>query len=294
MGLLQFVRENGLTSTVEEIMNRFKLWDLDSADFLSLGTGSSFSDNNEYLSVVEIAAHKEKIFHKFRANRQYRKILEHVTKSLASEYLDLIPESERALLSRLRACDSVGGPLRYKFGSYGRYSPTTIRYLYFHTQYKEYFGDLGNSKVIEIGGGFGGQAAVSLTLNPNLSWTIFDLPEVLRLQEKYLHATNPDVKVTFQTGLEITKTHGDFLISNYALSEISRDLQLKYFELVISNCTKGYMAWNTISEVENGGLALSEVLELIPGSNYVDEVPLSSPGNVIVYWGNDELTAQLI
>jgi putative sugar O-methyltransferase len=237
------------------------------------------------LSIVEIAARDEKVFAKFRANRQYRKILEHVTKSLALEYLGLIPQDERHLLSSLIRCDTVGGPLRCRFRNYGRYSPTTIRYLYFFTQYQKYFGDLANFKVIEIGGGFGGQAAVSLTLNPGVSWTIFDLPEVLALQEKYLYSTNPDAKIEFQSGLEISKTHGDLLISNYALSEISRELQLKYIELVVSNCPKGYMAWNTISEKDGGGLTLSEVLELIPGSTYIDEVPRSSPGNVIVYWG---------
>lgn len=285
MSLLRFIRENGLGSTIEEIANRSKLWDLDDKEFQNLGSGSSFSDNREYLSIVEVAAQNERIFHKFRSNRQYRKILEHVTKSLAEEYLRLIPESERKDLFKLYECDVVGGPLRYRFRNYGRFSPTTIRYLFFNAQYKKYFGELTNFNVIEIGGGFGGQAAVSLTLDPTISWTIFDLPEVLTLQEKYLSAVNLGGRVNLQSGLKISVTSGDLLISNYALSEISRDLQLKYFKSVVSNCQNGYMAWNTISEKESGGLTLSEVLDLIPGSKYVDEIPNSSPGNVIIYWG---------
>jgi len=286
LSLLSFIRENGLGSFIEEIANRSKLWDLDESEFQNLGSGSSFSDNREYLSIVEVAAQNEHIFQKFRSNRQYRKILEHVTKSLAEEYLKLIPETEKKNLIKLNECDVIGGPLRYRFGNYGLFSPTTIRYLFFNAQYKKYFGELTNLNVIEIGGGFGGQAAVSLKLNPTISWTIFDLPEVLTLQEKFLSAVNLRGRVNFQSGLKISVARGDLLISNYALSEISRDLQLKYFKLVVSNCQKGYMAWNTISEKENGGLTLTEVLNMIPGSNYVDEIPNSSPGNVIIYWGN--------
>ena len=286
MGLLKFVRENGLYSTFEEVKNRLKIWDLDQDDFLNVGTGSSFSDNREYLSIVEIATQNDEVFNKFRSNRQYRKILEHVTKSLASEYLKLIPDSDRNLLAKLTQCDIVGGPLRYKFKNLGRYSPTTIRYLYFHTQYQKHFGELEKFRVVEIGGGFGGQAAVSLTLNPHASWTIFDLPEVLALQDKYLRSAAPGTEESFKSGLELSRTEGDLLLSNYALSEISRELQIKYFDLVVSNCPRGYMAWNTISEKENGGLSLSEVLKLIPGSRFVAEYPLSSPGNVFVYWGN--------
>lgn len=289
MRLLQFIRQNGLASTIEEVANRSKLWDLDESEFQNLGSGSSFSDNREYLSIVEVATQSELVFHKFRSNRQYRKILEHVTKRLAMEYLGSIPEAERRLLLELTECDVVGGPLRYRFRKYGHYSPTTIRYLFFNAQYRKYFGELTDFKVIEIGGGFGGQAAVSLTLDPTISWTIFDLPQVLALQEKYLSAVNLKGRVNFESGLDIRRTQGDLLISNYALSEISRDLQITYFDSVVTNCQRGYMAWNTISEKVNGGLTLSEVLEMIPGSKYVEEVPSSSPGNVIIYWGQADV-----
>lgn len=45
------------------------------------------------------------------------------------------------------------------------------------------------------------------------------------------------------------------------------------------------MAWNTISEVQRGGLSLLEILELIPGSTAHAEMPLSSVGNKIITWG---------
>lgn len=282
-----FAQENGILSVFEESLNRLKLWDLGNEDFVNVGSGSSFSDNNEYLSIVRLASSDDKVFKKFRANRQYRKILEHVTKSLGYLYLESVGHKIglKASFSKLNHCDRLGGPIRYWFKNIGLYSPTTIRYFYFHSEMERVFGDLSGLRVIEIGGGFGGQAAVSTTLNSGIGWTIFDLPEVLVLQQKYVSRANPNANIAFCSGLDIVETHGDLLSSNYALSEISRDLQLEYINKVILKCKKGYMEWNTISEVQRGGLSLLEILELIPGSTAHDEMPLSSVGNKIITWG---------
>ncbi len=287
MSWMSFARQNGVLSVFEECLARLNLWDLSENQIMNVGSGSSFSDNEEYLSIVLLAASDDAIFRKFRANRQYRKILEHVPKSLGSLYLDAMKSNGEVMdkISNLHKCDSVGGPIRYRFKNLGFYSPTTIRYVYFHTQMEKLFGDLTGLRVIEIGGGFGGQAAVSTTINTKLKWTIFDLPEVTILQQKYLAKVNPDVNVIFSSGLEIKETYGDILLSNYALSEISRELQLEYLNKVVLNCERGYMAWNTISELQGGGLTLAEVLDLIPGSRAEEESPLSSEGNKIVFWG---------
>ena len=273
---MSFARQNGLLSVFEECLARLNLWDLSESEIVDLGSGSSFSDDKEYLSIVLLASSDDAIFKKFRSNRQYRKILEHVTKSLGSLYLDAMESDSEVMdkISMLHRCDSVGGPIRYRFKNLGLYSPTTIRYVYFHTQMEKLFGDLTWLRVIEIGGGFGGQAAVSTTINTKMKWTIFDLPEVMILQQKYLAQANPGINVTFNSGLEIDETYGDILLSNYALSEISRELQLEYINKVLLNCARGYMAWNTISEHQGGGLTLAEVLDLIPGSRAEDELPL--------------------
>jgi hypothetical protein len=83
VSLRSFAQENGILSTFEESLARFKLWDLGKNDFVDIGSGSSFSDNKEYLSIVLLASSDDKVFSRFRADRQYRKILEHVTKLLA-------------------------------------------------------------------------------------------------------------------------------------------------------------------------------------------------------------------
>ena len=286
MGLYSFIRENGLFSTIEEILVRQKLWDLPTYMFSNLGNATSYSDNAEYLSVVQLAASDDDVFEKFRSNRQYRLILEHVTKSLGNLYLDALDQDSQRSFGRLRDCDVTGGPLRYNFKGLGKFSPTTLRYVYFHNEIMNLFGSLDGFKVLEIGGGFGGQAAVSTTLSDSLSWAIFDLPEVLSLQKRYLGRVGDLTKFSFKSGIVIDRAYGDLLISNYALSEIEKNLQLEYLNKVALNCSRGYMVWNTISEEHSGGLRLSEILEIIPGSKAIDEIPLSSPGNKIIYWGN--------
>lgn len=288
MNLVNYARKNGVIRTVEEVFSRFRLWDLGEDKSFSLGTGSSFSDNPDYLSIVVMASNDEQVFKKFRSNREYRKILEHVTRQLGEDYIKEFSDKGdlKKTLSLLKNCDRTGGPVQYYFRGVGFYSPTTIRYAFVHSQLEQKFGSLGGLRVLEIGGGFGGQAAVSSTLTRNLDWVIFDLPDVLALQSRYLSRVNPNTTVAFRSGLHISPTEGDLLISNYALSEISRELQMEYLHKVVLNCKRGYMAWNTISEKEIGGLSLLEVLDLIPGASAVAEKPLSDPGNVIIVWGS--------
>jgi hypothetical protein len=288
---LHFLKRNGLFDSFEELLERRKLWDIGKHDLNSLGSNSSFSDNDEYLSIVKLASESDEVFNVFRANRQYRKILEHVTKELGNQYLDAvrgIDTNFKDLFKTVSAVDNLGGPLKYRFFSLGRVSPTTIRYVFVHLKLRELFGSLENREVLEIGGGFGGQAAVSTYLTPNLVWSIYDLPEVTHLQNKFMRMLNPKAAISYLSGTKIIENSGDLLISNYALSEVSRKLQLEYFSKVIRNCPMGFMAWNLISERSGDGLSIKEVLDLIPNSLAIDEYPLTDSGNKFIVWGHSQ------
>lgn len=288
MKTLHFLKQNGLLDSFEELLARTKLWDISDRDLKSLAQNSSFSDNNEYLSIVNLASDNDEVFIKFRANRQYRKILEHVTKSVGNQYLKEVRGLDlkyKELFETVSPLNNLGGPLKYRFSNLGRVSPTTIRYVYVHLKLMELFGSSEIKRVLEIGGGFGGQAAVSTYLTPDLNWSIYDLPEVSRLQSKFIHTINPKANVSYLSGINIQENSGDLLISNYALSEISRKLQLEYISKVVQNCAKGYMVWNLISERTGDGLNVQEVLNLIPNSRAIDEYPLTDNGNKIIVWG---------
>jgi hypothetical protein len=288
MKYLHFIRMFGIFAFIEEFLERRKLWDLQKHDSLVSADSSSFSDTREYVSIVSMAADNQETFSRFRSNRQYRKILEHVTKDLGYKYLSEIKDLEKEyanLFSKVKYVDLVGGPLRYRFKQLGKLSPTTIRYMHVHLQLRKLFGSLEGYRVIEIGGGFGGQAALSTSLETNLLWLIYDLPSAIKLQQRVTDNLGLSTKISFSSGLDLVPNSGDLLISNYALSEISRNLQLEYIRLVIQNCPKGYMTWNLISERNGDGLSVTEVLGLIPNSIVYDEFPLTDEGNKIIIWG---------
>ena len=75
-----------------------------------------------------------------------------------------------------------------------RVSGTLLRYFKFATDLKALFGDLKGKHLIEIGVGFGGQAAAIAHVFPELgSYTLLDLPEPLRLAQTYLKHAGPSI-----------------------------------------------------------------------------------------------------
>ena len=79
----------------------------------------------------------------------------------------------------------------------------------------------------------------------------------------------------------------DLVISNYAFSELNRNVQKLYLENVLQKTSRGYITWNNLSFKKLGGYSLAELLDLLPGSRYRDENPLTAIGNVIITWNNN-------
>jgi len=143
---------------------------------------------------------------------------------------------------------------------------------------------MAKMNIAEIGGGFGGQAAVLRKLSSFKSYTIYDLPEVHELQSKFLKANDSESGVLYADGRIAPSGNFDLVISNYAVSELKRELQVAYFENVVKTSTHGYLTWNLISQNRLGGLSVNEVLQFIPGANVTEESPLTDEGNVLITW----------
>lgn len=75
------------------------------------------------------------------------------------------------------------------------------------------------------------------------------------------------------------------MISNYAFSELTREVQDIYLDRVILKSQSGYITWNSLSYDMMDGYALNELLEKIPNSFTIPEEPLTSPNNCIIVWG---------
>jgi putative sugar O-methyltransferase len=181
--------------------------------------------------------------------------------------------------------DQVGKPRKFRFKPYGTFSPTLLRYLKVYLDLEKFFGSLRNLNIVEIGIGFGGQASLIRLLSKPLSYTLYDIPPVLGLAQKFIEEIEASGNFTFLDGRNPEPSDPDLVISNYAFSELNRELQDQYLQNVVLKSARGYITWNNLSEKTLGGYSLAELIRLIPDSQIHPERPNTSECNAIIVWG---------
>ena len=142
--------------------------------------------------------------------------------------------------------------------------------------------------IAEIGCGYGGQTLVSNTLNNYLNFTLFDLEDVNSLIKRYLNNFILNGSFTYITLNEFNgEKKFDLVVSNYAFSELPKELQIKYIEKVLIHSDRGYLTMNSGLFEENLGnkLSLNEIKEYIPNLEIYTEEPMTGPNNYIIVWG---------
>lgn len=180
----------------------------------------------QYRAACKLAAIDDKAFANFRNDPHIACVIENTTKEWSDKALE-------------------------KMG----YTPTMVRYWYiWHLIETNLPGwndwiEYNRSHIIEIGGGYGGQAEVISRIT-NGHYTIIDLPEVVELQKKYLLSRSiADVKFSIDTQTilypdQSTKRYPNLCISWCAWSELSRELREEYAEKVISKCDHLFICSN--------------------------------------------------
>lgn len=260
----------------------------------NMKAGTSDSEITFYLSNLRKTLSDNSRLKNFRRPYNYREILEHVDYELGQKYLDKIlgQLGDRALdvISINLANDLFGNPVRYKFGNVGRISPTTLRYISTAVDIEREIGIKSQDAVVEIGVGYGGQAAVLRRMFGVSNYTFFDLPEVLELSARFLKEIGIDLEVSNGELFNVSRSF-DVTISNYAFSELSRDLQESYLENVLLKSRRGYMIMNSgrtnVTGRSRGKLQLDELLTLLPNSRVKEEEPLTGPDNYVLLWGSN-------
>jgi len=223
----------------------------------------------------------------------YREILEHLGYKEGKEYLErieyLISKEDAVRLVALNvANDLFGSPITFNYRDYGYVSPTTLRYISTALEIANHFEVSSSTSIVEIGCGYGGQAAVVSRTFGVKDYTFFDLPQVLDLINRYLQVIEPGLVVKRGNFGQKTKSW-DLAISNYAFSELSRDLQLNYLEEILTKCKSGFMTMN--SGVSNktgrstGKLTIDEIRQHLPNLRIIEEAPLTGPDNYVIVWG---------
>jgi hypothetical protein len=249
---------------------------------------TSVTDHVDYTSFCALAAANAAAFASFKREPVYREVLEHVTCAQGAAYLERVLEQSPELVplfDRFRENDRLGSPHTCAYGEHGRFSPTTLRYVKVLSDLLLLFGPLDGLRIVEVGGGYGGQCFVIRSAAEPASYTLVDLDESRALQETYLARLGVH-GVRFLPPGERDGGGSDLVISNYAFSELRRDVQERYLEQVLRPSARGYVTCNWVSPPDFRPYSRAELLAAIPGSRFLHEVPLTAADNAVLVWGD--------
>jgi hypothetical protein len=270
---------------LDEMQNRAASWDVPIQDW---STNGSLSNAPSYLNACKAAVSSDETFSKFRSCRSYRKILEHVPPRTGEKYLRQLKKSDvpYQTLRNLVPEINLGRPATYHFRTIGKISPTSIRYAKVHNDIRNIFGDLTDYNILEIGCGYGGLALQMMSAESLHSFDIADLEVVESLAQKYVQKIIPESGKILRIARKIEYKTIDLVISNYAFSELTRELQDDYLERYILKSKRGYMIYNHINPPEFKSYSALDFCELVPGAEIIEEVPKTDNTNVLIIWGH--------
>lgn len=275
-GFVDYYRNSHLAWNASELVNNF-----------SRSNASSISDETPYIYLCKLAVENELVFSKFKSSFEYRGILEHCYFTQGRDYLKMI-NSNSEIMTNLREVVSVdnGMPYTYFYKGLGRVSPTQIRYAKVLQDIEVLFGGLNNLTIAEIGVGYGGQAIHILNRWAPKNYFVYDLEWPAKLMSKNLKQSSLKLSIQPEIRNWNEKIAVDLVLSNYAFSELFRDVQEIYFRNVIEGSKAGYVIYNHIHEDGGDSMNAEEFASKIPGAVILKEKPLSFPGNVLIVWGH--------
>ena len=281
----------GFQGIIDNLRNRSKIQGLTKSSVNSgnsVGNRTSITHVNSYLRICEYAASDLEILNTFRRYAEYQIILDHLSRRNGDLCLSQII-SDAKIVENLVSTSRLlpGSPLCYYYQELGAISPTDIRYAKILKDLTTLFSLEGIKNVVEIGVGYGGQAAQIINFMSLDSYTFVDLPEVLQLTEKAISNIESETALNFQSPDSLAPIKSDLLISNYAFSELTKPIQEMYLEKIVRESRRGYMIYNHIHEKKDAAFSAFEITKMIPGSKMLAENPLTFEGNVLIVWGMD-------
>ena len=223
-------------------------------------------------------------------------ILEHLSFKQGKEYLQEIEINSTKIRftfqdwKNFHQNDKFGNPRKYRYEILGKsikLSSTTVRYVKVLQDILYLYDTDKIRKISEIGVGYGGQARIVLSKLTNIiNYNLIDISEVLLLVKKFLSNFPENERALYIDGTQIGRViKSDLVISNYAFSELVREVQDIYLKNVILCAERGYITWSTVSYEKFGGYSVEELLKKIPGAVVMDEKPFTYIGNCLIVWG---------
>lgn len=251
----------------------------------------------DFLQACKEAVQDEEKFKIFKQDSRITHIFEHCSKNIAQNYLENIDKSNPNLLDRRNKFwdnDNIGNPkiMDFIIGkrlTLWRCSTSTLQYIGVLSNLITQFNSLDNFKIVEIGGGYGGQCKIITDAFKIKKYHIFDLEEVMELQSEYLdklsvtdktdlHLTVPFITPEKEVILLDDREGYDLVISNYALTEILEPLQTAYVDKILLNSKHGYITCN--GKIN----AIDKLKEKFPTFKLSNDIEGESLENYIITW----------
>ncbi len=246
-----------------ELLNRNKLSDSSSNDY-------------KYLDIVKSAVEDPVVYETFRNNPGYKDILEHIKKDLAYEYYkNLLKElSHEEIINYCSSIKNIGSPELVEING-ASINPTSLRYLNVAIDIKNKFQNSSFENIVEIGAGYGGQAIILEKFFKIKNYYFIDLYDVNLLIKKFLNDHSLNFKAHFATLDSIENKKYDLIISNYAFSELPKNMQIDAINKIIKNSTNGYMLVNNFHKISFRYMSQKEYSKNIKNLKVHEEIPNS-------------------
>ncbi|CAD5928132.1 Putative methyltransferase [Planktothrix tepida] len=248
---------------------------------------TSLSDNGNYPELCLQASLDNATFRDFRRNEIYNITLEHDSFEQGLEYLEVTQKSGSNVLSKIHEFiknDQIGNPRVFDYEAIGKIAPTTLRYIKILSDLESEFGTLDNYNICEIGVGYGGLCRIISSYFHVKSYTLVDLKPVLLLAQRYLDHFPLNTTLIYKTMNELRKDNYDLVISNYAFTEIRREVQQMYLEKVLLSAKRGYITYNEINPEDFNSYTKEELIEILPQIRVKPEVGILHPKDCTLVW----------
>jgi putative sugar O-methyltransferase len=252
---------------------------------------TSISDTQKYKNACKMATISDFHFDFFKKDQAYTEILEHVNQEqgqMYKDYLDIHFSDYKTKLDKFKENDIHGSPAVFNYNDIGLISPTTLRYIKVLSDLKNLYGSLDNFNIVEIGVGYGGQCKIITDFFNISKYYLIDLDEATDLALKYLNKLNVSKAEAMRFDeIDTVNLKFDLVISNYAFTELNRDIQDIYLKNIVTQSSRGYITCNFISQYCNINSYSLQELELKLNQfnlKKFQEFPLTHKDNLILCW----------
>ncbi len=258
------------------------------------------SATDRYVKYVSRLARDSPEFSVFRREPDYTCIVENVTPEDGEFLFDALDnEYVRQIILDSEPADEIGSASTILIQD-RKISPTTIRYGYHISKIIAQFPKfLKVQSICEIGVGYGGMARIICEYHKRCggslkSYRMFDLPDVLKLAQRYMSHFELPTHFEYMTLSDVQKINNDtydFVLSNWAFSELNRNVQMDYILKVVSKARADQMIMNTglngsqkAFGKNNKCLSDAEILRMLPNAQISDD---PSPKGYVLVFGNE-------